>query len=286
MILKKFIAVGLFLLPLFVYGQDTVYFNQNWKKVKSKEFARYYEVLIPDSAFTLGQEMNFFDKNGKELKSIESADTYSIFLREVGFLNRKVERQFSRDGKIRAENYWLELPNESGNKKTITQLDGQKTEWYANGQIHTRINYNQGKYDGQFDAYWESGQQKRKDTYKEGNLIVGHCYNLNGTEIDYFPYMAMPEYKGGEKAILDYISRKLKYPVEMQRKHIQGKVIVRFVVRKDGSVSGVEVVKGVERELDEEAIRVVSSLPSFTPGMQDGENVSVWYTLPITFKLE
>ena len=96
----------------------------------------------------------------------------------------------------------------------------------------------------------------------------------------------MPQFPGGESELLGYISKNLKYPVIAQENGIQGKVIVRFVVTKNGSVDKVEVVRQLDPACDKEAMRVIRSLPKFIPGKQNGVNVSVWYTLPITFKLE
>ena len=96
----------------------------------------------------------------------------------------------------------------------------------------------------------------------------------------------MPQFPGGESELLGYIGKNIHYPVIAQENGIQGKVIVRFVVTKTGAVDKVEVLRQLDPACDKEAIRVVKSLPKFIPGKQNGVNVSVWYTLPITFKLE
>jgi len=96
----------------------------------------------------------------------------------------------------------------------------------------------------------------------------------------------MPLFPGGEKELLNFIAKNLKYPVEAQKKGIQGKIIVRFVVTKEGKVENAEVIRGIDPSIDNEGLRVVNSLPDWTPGEQNGEKVSVYYTLPIAFKLE
>ena len=95
----------------------------------------------------------------------------------------------------------------------------------------------------------------------------------------------MPTFPGGQKALLQYISENIKYPSIAQENGIQGRVVVRFIVKKDGSVGEVQILRGVNASLDNEAIRVVKSLPNFIPGKQNGHPVNVWYTLPISFKL-
>ncbi len=96
----------------------------------------------------------------------------------------------------------------------------------------------------------------------------------------------MPEYPGGNNELLKYISDNLKYPAEAQDNNIQGKVTLKFVVNPDGSVNRIEVIKGVHQSLDNEAIRVIGSLPRFIPGRQGGIPVPVWFTIPVVFQLK
>jgi len=95
----------------------------------------------------------------------------------------------------------------------------------------------------------------------------------------------MPRFPGGEVALMRYLQENIKYPPEAAKKDIEGRVIVQFIIEKTGEVGEVKVVRPISEELDAEAVRVVKTLPKFEPGRQDGEAVSVWYTLPISFKL-
>jgi len=97
----------------------------------------------------------------------------------------------------------------------------------------------------------------------------------------------MPVFKGGDMAILDFIKENVKYPEKAKQNGITGKVIVRFAVEADGSIGRIKIQKGVDPDLDMEALRVVNTLPAFEkPGMKDGKNVAVWYAIPITFALQ
>ena len=96
----------------------------------------------------------------------------------------------------------------------------------------------------------------------------------------------MPEFPGGEAALMKFLNDNIRYPVAALKNGIQGRVMVQFVVKKDGSVGDVTVLRGVDSALDQEAIRVCKTLPKFTPGTQNGIPVNVWFTLPITFRLE
>jgi protein TonB len=96
----------------------------------------------------------------------------------------------------------------------------------------------------------------------------------------------MPMFPGGEVALLAYIAEHTQYPEVAKENNIQGKVIVRFCVTSKGGVDKVSILKGVDPELDKEAIRVVQTLPAFKPGKQGGKPVPVWYMVPINFTLK
>ena len=93
----------------------------------------------------------------------------------------------------------------------------------------------------------------------------------------------MPSFKGNVNA---WLSSHLQYPAVAAENGIQGRVIVKFVVGRDGGVSQAQVVRGVDPSLDREALRVVNSMPKWNPGMNNGQAANVWFTLPITFKLQ
>ena len=96
----------------------------------------------------------------------------------------------------------------------------------------------------------------------------------------------MPQFPGGEAALLKYVATHLKYPAIAQEQEISGVVTLRFVVLEDGSVGDVIIMKSLEKHCDEEAKRVVKSLPRFIPGKQQGKAVRVWYTLPVRYVLQ
>ena len=95
-----------------------------------------------------------------------------------------------------------------------------------------------------------------------------------------------PEFPGGQEAMMKYLSDNIKYPMVAQENGIQGRVIVNFVVEKDGGLSDVQVVRGQDAALDKEAVRVIEAMPKWKPGVQRGERVRVRYTLPVVFRLQ
>ncbi len=96
----------------------------------------------------------------------------------------------------------------------------------------------------------------------------------------------MPEFPGGVKALQDFIAKHLNYPVFEAENGIEGKVVVQFVVEKDGSIGDVRIVRGMTKGLDMEAIRVCMKLPNFKPALQRGKPCRVWFTLPVSFVLD
>ena len=95
----------------------------------------------------------------------------------------------------------------------------------------------------------------------------------------------MPQYPGGPIAMLKYLMENIKYPEQAMKEGIQGRVTVRFIVEKDGSISDVKPILSVHPLLNKEAVRVVESMPKWTPGKQNGKPVRVRYNLPVMFKL-
>ena len=95
----------------------------------------------------------------------------------------------------------------------------------------------------------------------------------------------MPEFPGGEPALLAFIAKNTVYPEEAIMNNIKGRVTLKFVVNPDGSVGKTEIIRGIDSLLDQEAIRVVSTLPRFKPGKQNGVAVPVWYSVPVNFRI-
>ena len=96
----------------------------------------------------------------------------------------------------------------------------------------------------------------------------------------------MPPYPGGPSALMQYLADNIKYPAEAEKKGIQGRVIVTFVIERDGSVSNAKVVTSAEEHLDNEALRLVRTMSKWTPGKQNSDAVRVKYTVPVTFRLK
>lgn len=126
--------------------------------------------------------------------------------------------------------------------------------------------------------------------------FAAFCFNAQAVEIqsNYFVQddnvvdkaEVMPEFPGGMQALMTYIGSNVKYPMEAVTKKIEGKVIVEFIVKKDGSVSGARVISKTDDLLNKEALRVVNTMPKWKPGKNKGKVVDVRYVLPVAFKLQ
>ena len=96
----------------------------------------------------------------------------------------------------------------------------------------------------------------------------------------------MPEFPGGQDSLMSFLMHTIKYPKEAMEKGIQGRVVAKFIVEKDGQVSTPKVVRSVYPALDEEALRVIRYMPKWKPGKQNGREVRVFFTLPVTFRMK
>ena len=96
----------------------------------------------------------------------------------------------------------------------------------------------------------------------------------------------MAEFPGGQAALMKWLSNNIRYPEAAAQNDIQGRVVVKFVVEKDGSIGNAEIIRGVDKDLDREALRVVKKMPKWQPGKNNGVTVRSYFTLPVTFKLQ
>jgi len=129
---------------------------------------------------------------------------------------------------------------------------------------------------------------KNNEINEPFNLMVTVGFKLPDQIVKQLPYVVvqdMPVYPGGETALLKFIADNIIYPEAAKADTIQGRVIVRFIVNKEGNTEGIDILKGVHPLLDAEAIRVVKKITGFKPGMQEGKAVNVWYMVPINFGL-
>ncbi len=156
--------------------------------------------------------------------------------------------------------------------------------------------YKDGKKHGDATYYHNNGRVREVNSYKQGVLISTRRFDRNGVELieeevleEDFPVFTVveqqPEFPGGSSKMMRYIGNKVQYPQIAIENKIEGRVYIRFIVEKDGSISNVEAIRSPHESLEKEAIRVVSNMPKWTPAKQRGKNVRAQFTLPINFRL-
>lgn len=143
--------------------------------------------------------------------------------------------------------------------------------------------------DGKRNGTWKGTLNKGKaiftEEYADGKFIKGTNTDAAGTIKNYTVKEALPTFKGGESAFGNYLGQNIRYPSGAKDRNAQGRVILSFVIEKDGSIKDIKILKNVDPEIDAEAVRVIRESPKWNPGIQHGVPVKVAYTMPINFTL-
>lgn len=141
--------------------------------------------------------------------------------------------------------------------------------------------------DGELPAIEDTVIIKKREIDDTEYPVVGEIIDPEQGDKVYEVFVDVrPTFPGGDKKLMEWISQQLQYPQNAYDSHIQGRVIVQFLVKEDGSVGDAKIIRSVYPSLDEEALRVVRTLPTFHPAILDGKAVEYWFTIPIVFRLE
>ena len=177
---------------------------------------------------------------------------------------------------INADAWAATLPQQE--KKNVT-YSGTVVDADGNKLANVRIRY--------YNAQMLAGEKQRTNMVVVLEAPVPSMDELaqKGTDHVYQVVDEMPQFPGGNRAMMAYIGQNIKYPAEAVAKGIEGRVVVQFVVNKEGDLQDIKVMKSIDPLLDQEAIRVISSMPKWTPGKLKGEAVNIQYTLPIQFNI-
>lgn len=177
---------------------------------------------------------------------------------------------------INADAWAATLPQQE--KKNVT-YSGTVVDADGNKLANVRIRY--------YNAQMLAGEKQRTNMVVVLEAPVPSMDELaqKGTDHVYQVVDEMPQFPGGNRAMMAYIGQNIKYPAEAVAKGIEGRVVVQFVVNKEGDLQDIKVMKSIDPLLDQEAIRVISSMPKWTPGKLKGEAVNIQYVLPIQFNI-
>jgi protein TonB len=174
---------------------------------------------------------------------------------------------------------------------------GPVSHYYESGQLRLQEACVAGKLQGERVVYYPNGTLKRRDQLVPGQLATGQCFGPDGQPIPYFAYEVMPQYVGGQDALLHDVALNTHYPTEALRRGVYGIVKIQFVVDKDGKIQKVRPeptpagavpakLASAYQQLQEAAMEAVRQLKPFEPGRQDGQAVAVSYTVPVTFRIK
>ncbi len=242
---------------------DTVYFDQDWDTC-AKNVAHYSRVVQKEMK---GLAVVDYYPNGK----IKMTGTYDVDSpkNKQGYF-----KSFDEDGFLESEGNYINNKSEGLHKSYKTK-----------GKLWLEEEMSHGQNNGALKTYFTSGTIKRIELYENGKFIEGKCFATTGVDTAFYPYQEMPEFIGGVEALYKFLEKNVHYPKAARKAKIEGKVIVRFVVDVDGSVTDIKVKKRGNPYLDEEAIRVLSLSPKWKPGTIEGRLVKVFYSIPIKFLL-
>lgn len=144
------------------------------------------------------------------------------------------------------------------------------------------MEYKSGKLEGNLTTYWENGNIRRIDIYKNGKLKSGQCLDRDGKILPYFKYQLPAEFPGGDYEFLRYLTNEAAIS-SSRNANITGQVTVVFLINKNGVVEKPEVVKSTNPQLNAEAVRIIYAMPKWKPGREDGEVTNNIYRQPIDF---
>lgn len=240
--------------------------------------------MVSDQIFTVVEVMpEFPGGQGELLKYLAKGIKYPVIAQENGIQGR-VTASFivEKDGSIR-------------NVEVIRGVD-PSLDAEAIRILSDMPNWTPGKQRGQDVAvkytvpvtFRLQGKTENQPTPgKDDIVVVGYGSNEADNSNQVFAMVEkMPEFPGGQDGLIAFLAKTIQYPKEAQEKGLQGRVVCSFIVEKNGSLSDVKVIRGIDPSLDQEALRVISVMPKWTPGTQRGKTVRVKYTVPLTFTLQ
>lgn len=275
-----------------LYSDGTVSRPQSKPQSTTPQRSSNTPQIVSDQVFTVVEVMpEYPGGQGELLKYLAKSVKYPVIAQENGIQGR-VTASFivEKDGSIRDIEV-IRGVDPSLDKEAVRVLSGMPnwTPGKQRGQdvavkYTVPVTFRLQRADG-------TSSVPNDDNDNEGIMVVGYgssnSDNQSSSSNQVFAVVEkMPNFLGGQNALISFLSKTIQYPKEAQDKGIQGVVVCSFIVEKDGSLSDVTVIRGLDPELDKEALRVIGEMPKWTPGTQRGQAVRVKYTVPLTFRLQ
>lgn len=259
---------------LFLFGVSTSLFAQD----ATKKVAVYMAETNVDDAFkkVIGSKL---------VSAITSTSDYSAVERTQDFLDAIYnEHSFQHSGEVR-DSQIVSLGKKYGVRYVVVV---DMSEVFDDLFIAARlINIETGKIDKSVEVNGtaESTQQLIDLADKIAQALFKNSNHNNNTEEIHTSAQIIAEFPGGQGALMRFISQNVNYPTQCVNSHIEGRVIVKAAIMKDGSIGPVEIAKSVHPLLDEEALRIVKLMPRWAPASNNGQTINSWFLIPINFKL-
>jgi TonB family protein len=308
--------------PVIAQKKQNVYFlKYNGKYVKLRDSADFVRVVQePDSGSVLYNVYEFYKTGEKKLIGKSSKIDPPVFegncvkfyknghkkSLEIYYHGEQTgpEYDFHANGKLfmarqfpdtgdskryasLTYNYLIMEVRDSSGNVLINNGNGYYKGYYPDfGSVEEQGQVKEGKMEGEWKGFDKTMKINFIESYEGGILTKGTATDSLGISQTYTKLREKtPEFNGGIKAFYKYLSETIEYPMDARENNIQGTVMLGFVVEKDGSVSDVKIDKSVSRNIDKEAVRVLTKSPHWIPASQYGRNVQCAYTVPISFAL-
>lgn len=240
-------------------------------------------VLMPAlcSLWCAAQDTTYYNADNDTVATLAEAERYMVTYPDAQDPTLVMNEHFNKEGQRTGVYRGFPQPEGKWISHGLTQLWNPTCDrlWYE-------ANYEHGKLNGALRTWWPNGAPKRYDMYAMDSLITGAFTDSLGVQQKWYPYESSAAFPDGQKGLVEYLQKNVSYPRKARNNGVQGRVFVRFVVMKDGTLSDVDVVEPVHPLLDAEAIRVVQAMPKWEPARMDGIPVKMKFTQPILFNLE
>lgn len=221
------------------------------------------------------QDTTFYDYKWTKIKSLFGARYFEVTMKDSVNPSIIINRKYIRPSLLLEETPYSDYENKI--------IDGVYKKYYESGQLHISMPYKNGKIHGELITYWGDGELKRKDIYENGVFVSGKLTNTNKREIPYYPFIIEPAYKKGPEKMKEYLAKELHYPPGALSQNKSGTVIISAFVNSKGVLTEIKISKGVQEDLDQEALRVVQMMPRWKPRYVDGIPEGSLVFIPIDF---
>ena len=254
-----------------IQAQDSLieieFYDSAWNKVSTRDSAKnFYRIEYANS-----------DKN-KAVCFAYSMDSVLLSTREFANYPKSelhgVSRFFYKNGTTKYEANYLN-----------GSMEGIKTKYFEDGKVKMTLVYSMGELDGTCKVYTPLGELLREEKFVSGYSRKEKCFLVKDTTAKCNPISQQASFPGGDNAFLTYLADNIKYPKELQRKGLEGEVVMRFAIGKGGSVERISARSEAHALIIDEVTRVLEKSPKWIPAYFEGEPITAWRQVPVNLRL-